>query len=113
MSAVVNPQPNFGIMFDIDGVIVRGKRVLPSAPAAFQRLVDPDTQKFKVPAVFVTNAGNSVRQEKADKLSEWLNIPIAEDQVGSLLFVELLIMMQNPAVFQSIDHTYLAVFSSN
>lgn len=81
LSATANSQPNFGIMFDIDGVIVRGKRVLPSAPAAFQRLVDRDTQKFKVPAVFVTNAGNSVRQEKADKLSEWLNIPIAEDQV--------------------------------
>ena len=29
--------PDFGILFDIDGVIVRGKNILPSAPYAFQR----------------------------------------------------------------------------
>jgi len=73
--------PNFGILFDIDGVIVRGRRVLPSAPAAFKRLVDQKTGKFRVPAVFLTNAGNSLRQEKADKLSEWLSVEITEDQV--------------------------------
>ncbi|XP_023320757.1 haloacid dehalogenase-like hydrolase domain-containing 5 isoform X2 [Eurytemora carolleeae] len=74
-------EPNFGIMFDIDGVIVRGRTVLPFAPEAFSKLFDQKTQQFKIPSVFVTNAGNSIRQEKADKLSEWLNIPITEDQV--------------------------------
>ena len=29
-------RPNFGIFFDIDGVIVRGKRLLPHAKEAFQ-----------------------------------------------------------------------------
>jgi ribonucleotide monophosphatase NagD (HAD superfamily) len=43
--------------------------------------VNPDTKAFCVPTIFVTNAGNSLRQEKADKLSEWLNIPITEEQV--------------------------------
>ena len=33
-------EPNFGIMFDIDGVIVRGKRVIPAAITAFRKLVD-------------------------------------------------------------------------
>ncbi len=33
-------QPDFGIVFDIDGVILRGKKVLPSAPFAFRKLVD-------------------------------------------------------------------------
>lgn len=74
-------QPGFGIMFDIDGVIVRGRTVLPNAPEAFRKLVEPGTLKFKVPTIFVTNAGNSLRQEKADKLSAWLDIPISEDQV--------------------------------
>jgi len=74
-------KPNFGILFDIDGVIVRGRTVLPSAPEAFQKLVNPETLEFEVPCVFVTNAGNSLRQEKADKLSEWLGIPVTEDQV--------------------------------
>ena len=48
---------------------------------AFRKLVNPDTKAFCVPTIFVTNAGNSLRQEKADKLSEWLNIPITEEQV--------------------------------
>ncbi len=43
--------------------------------------MNPDTKAFCVPTIFVTNAGNSLRQEKADKLSEWLNIPITEEQV--------------------------------
>ena len=33
-------QPDFGIVFDIDGVIVRGKKVLPFAPFAFRKLVN-------------------------------------------------------------------------
>jgi hypothetical protein len=34
------PDPDFGIMFDIDGVIVRGKKVLPFAADAFKKLVN-------------------------------------------------------------------------
>jgi len=75
------PHPNFGLMFDIDGVIVRGKNVLPSALEAFQLLVDKSTGKWKVPTIFVTNAGNTLRQEKADKLSNWLSVPVTEEQV--------------------------------
>jgi len=77
----IHSVPNFGILFDIDGVIVRGRRVLPFAPDAFKRLVDPSTGKFRIPSVFLTNAGNSLRQEKADKLSDWLNVEVTEDQV--------------------------------
>jgi len=72
--------PDFGIFFDIDGVIVRGKNVLPFAPHAFKRLVD-DNGNFKVPTVFVTNACNTLRKNKADKLSSWLGIDVDEDQV--------------------------------
>ena len=67
--------PSFGIMFDIDGVIVRGRQVLPFAPTAFNRLVDED-RRFRVPTVFVTNAGNSMRKKKAQQLSEWLQVPV-------------------------------------
>ena len=38
-------------------------------------LVD-DKGKFKVPVVFVTNAGNTLRQNKAKALSEWLDIKV-------------------------------------
>lgn len=73
--------PSFGLMFDIDGVIVRGKTVLPSAPEAFQLLYDGAQQRWRVPTIFVTNAGNSLRQEKADKLSGWLGCAVTEEQV--------------------------------
>jgi len=68
-------------MFDIDGVIVRGKNVLPTAPEAFHLLIDKNSGNWRVPSIFVTNAGNTLRQEKADKLSSWLNVPVTEDQV--------------------------------
>ena len=34
------PEPDFGLMFDIDGVIVRGKKVIPEAQVAFSKLVN-------------------------------------------------------------------------
>uniref|UniRef100_A0A8C4XZD0 Haloacid dehalogenase-like hydrolase domain-containing 5 n=1 Tax=Gopherus evgoodei TaxID=1825980 RepID=A0A8C4XZD0_9SAUR len=74
-------QPNittFGFLFDIDGVVVRGKTPIPAAKKAFQKLVNSQGQ-FLVPVVFVTNAGNCLRQKKADQLSHILGI--SQDQV--------------------------------
>ncbi|XP_014675710.1 PREDICTED: cat eye syndrome critical region protein 5-like [Priapulus caudatus] len=70
----------FGILFDIDGVIVRGRTLLPTALEAFQKLTD-GRGRFRVPTVFVTNAGNTLRQEKAEQLSNWLGLEVAPDQV--------------------------------
>ncbi|NXS52320.1 HDHD5 hydrolase, partial [Brachypteracias leptosomus] len=72
--------PSFGFLFDIDGVLVRGKTPIPAAKTAFQKLVNSQGQ-FLVPVVFVTNAGNCLRQNKADQLSHLLGIPISQDQV--------------------------------
>jgi len=66
---------DFGFLFDIDGVIVRGKQVLPQAREAFRMLVT-DLGKFKIPVLFVTNAGNTLRQKKAEALSEWLGLEV-------------------------------------
>uniref|UniRef100_A0A8D3ECL9 Cat eye syndrome critical region protein 5-like n=1 Tax=Scophthalmus maximus TaxID=52904 RepID=A0A8D3ECL9_SCOMX len=74
------PQPKFGLLFDIDGVLVRGRMPIPAAKKAFEKLVDSQGQ-FVVPVVFVTNAGNCLRQTKADQLSHILGVPIAQDQV--------------------------------
>ncbi len=79
-SSSIRKSPKFGILFDIDGVIMRGSKVLPQAPAAFKLLTN-DQGKFRVPTVFVTNAGNCLRQTKADQLSSWLGVDITEDQV--------------------------------
>ncbi|NWU33110.1 HDHD5 hydrolase, partial [Hylia prasina] len=72
--------PSFGFLFDIDGVLVRGKTPIPAARTAFQKLVNSQGQ-FLVPVVFVTNAGNCLRQDKADQLSHLLGVPISQDQV--------------------------------
>ncbi|XP_037334210.2 haloacid dehalogenase-like hydrolase domain-containing 5 [Pungitius pungitius] len=74
------PQPRFGLLFDIDGVLVRGKQPIPAARKAFEKLVDSRGQ-FVVPVVFVTNAGNCLRQTKADQLAHILGVPITQDQV--------------------------------
>ncbi|XP_041315070.1 haloacid dehalogenase-like hydrolase domain-containing 5 [Pyrgilauda ruficollis] len=72
--------PSFGFLFDIDGVLVRGRTPIPAARTAFRKLVNSQGQ-FLVPVVFVTNAGNCLRQEKADQLSHLLGVPISQDQV--------------------------------
>ncbi|NXH41405.1 HDHD5 hydrolase, partial [Dicaeum eximium] len=72
--------PSFGFLFDIDGVLVRGRTPIPAARTAFGKLVNSQGQ-FLVPVVFVTNAGNCLRQKKADQLSHLLGVPISQDQV--------------------------------
>ncbi|NXN98293.1 HDHD5 hydrolase, partial [Rhinopomastus cyanomelas] len=72
--------PSFGFLFDIDGVLVRGKTPIPAAKKAFQKLVNSQGQ-FLVPVVFVTNAGDCLSQKKADQLSHLLGVPISQDQV--------------------------------
>ena len=57
-----------------------GAKVIPQAPEAFAKLTNSNG-KFRVPTVFVTNAGNCLRQTKANQLSSWLNVEVAEDQV--------------------------------
>ncbi|XP_026224771.1 haloacid dehalogenase-like hydrolase domain-containing 5 [Anabas testudineus] len=73
-------QPRFGLLFDIDGVLVRGRMPIPAAKKAVEKLVD-NQGRFVVPVVFVTNAGNCLRQTKADQLSHILGVPITQEQV--------------------------------
>ncbi len=67
-------------MFDIDGVLVRGKKLLPNTKKCFKLITDTNG-KFKVPTIFVTNAGNELRSSKAAKLSNLLGVNIDPDQV--------------------------------
>ncbi|XP_061577416.1 haloacid dehalogenase-like hydrolase domain-containing 5 [Cololabis saira] len=71
---------SFGLLFDIDGVLVRGRTPIPEAKQCFRDLVDSNG-KYKVPVVFVTNAGNCVRQKKAEHLSHLLEVEVSPDQV--------------------------------
>ncbi|XP_045410596.1 haloacid dehalogenase-like hydrolase domain-containing 5 [Lemur catta] len=72
--------PTFGFLLDIDGVLVRGHRVIPAALEAFRRLVNSQGQ-LRVPVVFVTNAGNILQYGKAQELSDLLGCKVDPDQV--------------------------------
>ncbi|XP_024896795.1 haloacid dehalogenase-like hydrolase domain-containing 5 isoform X2 [Pteropus alecto] len=76
----VQSPPTFGFLLDIDGVLVRGHRVIPAAVEAFRRLVNAQGQ-LRVPVVFVTNAGNILQHGKAQELSALLGFKVEPDQV--------------------------------
>ncbi|XP_076603440.1 haloacid dehalogenase-like hydrolase domain-containing 5, partial [Chaetodon auriga] len=69
-----------GVLFDVDGVLLRGGSVIPAARRAFQKLLDQNN-KFLFPVVFVTNAGSCQRHHKAQQLSRLLEVQIAPEQV--------------------------------
>ncbi|KAG1677369.1 hypothetical protein FOA52_010748 [Chlamydomonas sp. UWO 241] len=67
-------------VFDIDGVLVRGRKVLPTASAAVRKLVRGDGS-WRVPVVFMTNGGGVTEAVKAEQLSTWLDAPVDASQV--------------------------------
>ncbi|XP_023180347.1 haloacid dehalogenase-like hydrolase domain-containing 5 isoform X2 [Xiphophorus maculatus] len=69
-----------GVLFDVDGVLLRGGSVIPAARRALRKLMDQN-QNFLFPVVFVTNAGSCPRHQKAQQLSHLLDVQIAPEQV--------------------------------
>uniref|UniRef100_A0A673I1L1 Haloacid dehalogenase like hydrolase domain containing 5 n=1 Tax=Sinocyclocheilus rhinocerous TaxID=307959 RepID=A0A673I1L1_9TELE len=82
----------FGLLFDIDGVLVRGRTPIPAAKQCFRNLVDGDG-KYKVPVVFVTNAGNSLRETKAEQLSHLLEVEVRHLTTGVTTNIHTLPLM--------------------
>lgn len=80
ISSCGNHDNGVGLLFDIDGVILRGRKLIPAAKDALMQLCDSEG-KFAVPTVFVTNAGNTLCKTKADQLSSILDMQIDQDQV--------------------------------
>ena len=58
----------FGILLDIDGVLVRGRHVIPSAKEAIKKLLSS-----RVPTIFLTNSGCESEKYKAKLLSTQLH----------------------------------------
>ncbi|KAM3622058.1 uncharacterized protein V6R79_019889 [Siganus canaliculatus] len=69
-----------GVLFDVDGVLLRGGSVIPAARRAFRKLLDKNNN-FLFPVVFVTNAGSCQRHHKAQQLSRLLEVQIEPEQV--------------------------------
>ncbi|XP_034721183.1 haloacid dehalogenase-like hydrolase domain-containing 5 [Etheostoma cragini] len=69
-----------GVLFDVDGVLLRGASLIPAARRAFRKLLDPNNN-FLFPVVFVTNAGSCQRHHKAQQLSHLLDVQICPEQL--------------------------------
>ncbi|CAG5123542.1 unnamed protein product, partial [Candidula unifasciata] len=74
-----NVEVDFGILFDVDGVLARGSTPLEPAKKAIDKLKDADG-KLKVPVAFVTNACNR-SADKARQISSWFEIDVSPDHV--------------------------------
>ncbi|XP_071083455.1 haloacid dehalogenase-like hydrolase domain-containing 5 isoform X1 [Haliotis cracherodii] len=72
-------EPDFGILFDVDGVLARGSAALAPAVKAIEKLKDADGQ-LRVPCAFVTNACNRTH-DKAKQIAGWFNLEVSCDQV--------------------------------
>jgi hypothetical protein len=69
------PAP-FGVAFDIDGVLLRGKIPVLGAVEALKLL-----NAHSVPYVFMTNGGGTLEKHKAESVAHALGVPVAVEQV--------------------------------
>jgi ribonucleotide monophosphatase NagD (HAD superfamily) len=67
-------EPDFGLLFDVDGVLARGSTPLEAAVKAFEKLKDSQG-RLKVPCAFVTNSCNRA-QDKARQIGGWFGIEV-------------------------------------
>ncbi|KAK5833103.1 Uncharacterized protein F383_10626 [Gossypium arboreum] len=90
---------NFGIAFDIDGVILRGRVPVGGSPQALRRLYG-DSGELTVPYLFLTNGGGIPETKRAKELSELLGVNIMASQVvqGHSPFRNLLKKFENELI---------------
>ena len=75
-SSTPRPSPkaavqSFGVLLDIDGVLVRGRNPIPGAREALQML-----QQSEVPTVFLTNGGCESEKETAERISHRIGFEV-------------------------------------
>ncbi|KAJ6842664.1 uncharacterized protein M6B38_297965 [Iris pallida] len=92
-------RPSFGIAFDIDGVILRGRNPIGGSPQAIRRLY-ADDGTLKIPFIFLTNGGGVPESKRATELSGLLGVQISPLQVvqGHSPFRELVKRFENELV---------------
>jgi HAD superfamily hydrolase (TIGR01450 family) len=83
------------VLCDLDGVIYRGRQVLPGVKQALMRLRDSG-----VPVLFITNNSTRTPQATAEKISELTGVPVDAGQIltSSLSAMELLDASDDPVM---------------
>lgn len=79
---------DFGILFDIDGVIGRGAKPLSAAKRMIKLLTDKEGKQI-VPIAFCTN-GTGVAADKAKTLTNWLDVEVSTSDFQMNSFSKIL-----------------------
>ncbi|XP_034206406.1 uncharacterized protein YKR070W-like isoform X2 [Prunus dulcis] len=102
-------RPSFGIAFDIDGVILRGRVPVGGSPRALRKLYGT-SGTLKAPFLFLTNGGGIPESRRAAELTELLGVNILPSQVvqghtpfKSLLRRKVLSLDEYASYFKNID----------
>ncbi|KAF6150529.1 hypothetical protein GIB67_030330 [Kingdonia uniflora] len=99
-----NPErSSFGIAFDIDGVILRGRTPIGGSPQALKRLYS-ECGTMKIPFLFLTNGGGVPESKRAIELSELLDVNILPLQ--HLSFMSLMQVVQGHYPFKTLVAGY-------
>lgn len=64
-SGLLQQNKNCAFAFDIDGVLLRGSKVIPEGPKALKLL-----NQYKIPWILLTNSGGKKEKERVEELSE-------------------------------------------
>ncbi|KAG9062847.1 protein disulfide-isomerase precursor [Linnemannia hyalina] len=75
-STQIVPQAHYNVVFDIDGVLIKGRQVLPQTHRALGLL-----QSNNVPYIFLTNGGGLKEADKAEQLSRKIGVHISPKQL--------------------------------
>ena len=76
----VRAAKDMAFVFDIDGVLVHGDRLIPEGRRALEILNGDNELGIKIPHIFLTNGSGKPEQARIDQLSKILHQPISIEQ---------------------------------
>lgn len=76
----VKTAKNIAFIFDIDGVLVHGDRVIPQGQKTLEILNGQNELGLKIPHIFLTNGSGKPEAERCEQLSKILRSPISTKQ---------------------------------
>ena len=79
-SAKVKAAKDMAFVFDIDGVLVHGDRLIPEGKRVLEILNGDNELGIKIPHIFLTNGSGKVETQRVAQLSKILHNPISTEQ---------------------------------
>lgn len=76
----VRAAKDMAFVFDIDGVLVHGDRLIPEGQRALEILNGDNELGIKIPHIFLTNGSGKPEQPRVEQLSKILHQPISTEQ---------------------------------